>query len=210
MLVKTKSGVAWTRHDMETFSALLALCAGNSSVTGEFPSQGPVTRSLDIFFDQRLNKRLSKQSWGRCFETPSRSIWRHCNGTVTCVWPMHVLHMYVVHRLLWRLYHINMVIPHGLVLPISVSYCYWWVSASPIIFTVVFVEIWFPLAVLWIYFLACRLSLAVKATQATIFYGKTLAIWQRRKCAWMTTFSPLNTHHQYNHAIEQSQHIFTL
>ena len=47
-------------HQMETFSALLALCAGNSPVTGEFPVQRPVTRS----FDERLNKRLSKQSWG--------------------------------------------------------------------------------------------------------------------------------------------------
>ena len=46
---------------METFSALLALCAGNSPVTGEFPSQRPVTRSFDIFFDLSLNKRLSKQ-----------------------------------------------------------------------------------------------------------------------------------------------------
>ena len=36
---------------METFSALLALCAGNSPVTGEFPSQRPVTRSFDVFFD---------------------------------------------------------------------------------------------------------------------------------------------------------------
>ena len=36
---------------METFSALLALCAGNSSVTGEFPSQRPMTRSFDVFFD---------------------------------------------------------------------------------------------------------------------------------------------------------------
>ena len=45
---------------METFSALLAICAGNSPVTGEFPAQRPVTRSFDIFFDLRLNKRLSK------------------------------------------------------------------------------------------------------------------------------------------------------
>ena len=37
------------------------LC-GNSPVTGEFPSQRPVTRSFDVFFDLRLNKRLSKQS----------------------------------------------------------------------------------------------------------------------------------------------------
>ena len=42
---------------METFSALLAICAGNSSVIGEFPSQRPVTWSFDVFFDLRLNKR---------------------------------------------------------------------------------------------------------------------------------------------------------
>ena len=54
--------VPWWRHQMETFSALLAICAGNSPVPGEFPAQRPVTRSFDIFFDVRLNKRLSKQS----------------------------------------------------------------------------------------------------------------------------------------------------
>ena len=47
---------------METFSTLLALCEGNSPVTGEFLSQMPVTRSFDVFLDLRLNKRLSKQS----------------------------------------------------------------------------------------------------------------------------------------------------
>ena len=64
---------------MKTFSALLALCAGNSPVSGEFPSQRPVTRSLDVFFDLGLKKRLSKQSRHRWFETPSRVSWRHCN-----------------------------------------------------------------------------------------------------------------------------------
>ena len=64
---------------METFSALLTLCEGNSPVTGEFPSQRPVTWSFDVFFDMRLNKRLSKQSWGWWFETPSHPLWRHCN-----------------------------------------------------------------------------------------------------------------------------------
>ena len=39
---------------METFSALLALCEGNSPVVGEFPAQRPVTRSFDVFFDLRL------------------------------------------------------------------------------------------------------------------------------------------------------------
>ena len=64
---------AWWRHRMETFSALLAICAGNSPVTCEFPIQRPVTRSFDVFFDLRLNKRLSKQSWGRWSETPCRA-----------------------------------------------------------------------------------------------------------------------------------------
>ena len=63
---------------METFSALLDICAGNSPVAGEFPAQRPVTRSFDIFFDLRPNKRLNKQSLGWWFETPSRSLWRQC------------------------------------------------------------------------------------------------------------------------------------
>ena len=56
---------------METFSALLAICAGNSPVSGEFSTQRPVTRSFDIFFDLRLNKRFSQQSWGWLFDTLS-------------------------------------------------------------------------------------------------------------------------------------------
>ena len=73
------TGSSWWRHQMETFSALLAIGAGNSPVTGEFPIQRPVTRSFDVFFDLRLSKRLSKQSWGWWFETPSRPLWRHSN-----------------------------------------------------------------------------------------------------------------------------------
>ena len=72
----------WWRHQMETFSTSLTLCAGNSPITGEFPSQSPVTRSFDVFFDLRLNKRLSKQSWDWWFETPSCLLWRHCNDHV--------------------------------------------------------------------------------------------------------------------------------
>ena len=61
------------------FSTLLAICAGNSPVPGEFPTQRPVTRSFDVFFDLRLNKWLSKQSWGWWFETLSGPLWRQCN-----------------------------------------------------------------------------------------------------------------------------------
>ena len=35
---------------------------------------------FDVFYDMRLNKWLSKQAWGWWFETPSRSLWRHCNA----------------------------------------------------------------------------------------------------------------------------------
>ena len=62
-----------------TFSALLALCMGNSPVSGEFPAQRPVKHSFIVFSDLRLNKRFSKQSWLWWFEIPSRSLWRHCN-----------------------------------------------------------------------------------------------------------------------------------
>ena len=54
------------------------LC-GEFTGPGEFPTQRPVTRSFDVFFDLRLNKRLSKQPWGWWLQTQSWSLWRHCN-----------------------------------------------------------------------------------------------------------------------------------
>ena len=54
------------------------LC-GEFTGPGEFPPQRPVVWSFDLFFDLLLNKRLSKQSWGWWFETPSCSLWPHCN-----------------------------------------------------------------------------------------------------------------------------------
>ena len=56
---------SWWRHQMETLSASLALCEGNPSATGGFPSQRPVTRNFDIFFDL-LHKRAAWQT----IETP--------------------------------------------------------------------------------------------------------------------------------------------
>ena len=67
----------WRRHQMDTFSASLTICPGNSPVPGEFPAQRPVTRSFGVSFDLRLNKRLRKQWWGWWFETLSRPLWRH-------------------------------------------------------------------------------------------------------------------------------------
>ena len=58
---------------------LLAICAGNQPDPGEFPSQRPVMRGFDVFFDLRMNKRLGKQSWGWWFETLPHPLWRHFN-----------------------------------------------------------------------------------------------------------------------------------
>ena len=82
-------------HEMENFSALLAICAGNSPVTGEFPAQRPVTQSFDVFLDLRLIKRLSKQWWGWWFETPSRPLWRHSNVNIMLCVPVTLVVTYV-------------------------------------------------------------------------------------------------------------------
>ena len=97
---------SWWRHQMETSSALLALCAGNSPFPGPFPAQRPVTRSFDVFFHLRPNKRLSKQSWGWWFETPSRSLWRHCNDPAK-----------------WQLFYVN--ISH-----VTYLFCKWQVKEN--------------------------------------------------------------------------------
>ena len=78
-ILELHAATTWWRHQMETFSALLALCAGNSPINGEFPSQRSVTRSFAVFFDLRLNKWSTKQSICRWFVTPSHSLCRPCN-----------------------------------------------------------------------------------------------------------------------------------
>ena len=94
----------WWRHQMVTFSALLAICAGNSPAPGEFPAQRPVTRSFDVFFDLHPNKRLSKQWWGWWFETPPCPLRRHrndntsrwCRHTCDTFWSISIENMYWV------------------------------------------------------------------------------------------------------------------
>ena len=90
----TKQCSPWWRHQMEPFSALLAICMGNSQGTDEFSTQRPVTLSFDVFFDLHLNKRLSKQHWGWWFETPSRTSWRHCNHYTEKYSALQIVEMY--------------------------------------------------------------------------------------------------------------------
>ena len=68
-----------TSSNENIFRVTGPLC-GEFTGSGEFPTQRPVTRSFDAFFDLRLNKPLSKQPWGWWFETLSWSLWRHRNG----------------------------------------------------------------------------------------------------------------------------------
>ena len=63
----------------ENIFRVTGLCEGNPPFTSGFPSQRPVTWSFGVFFDVRLNKRLSKQSRCWWFETPWRSFWHHGN-----------------------------------------------------------------------------------------------------------------------------------
>ena len=77
---------------METFSALLALCAGNSLVTGEFPAQRPVTRSFDVFFDWVNNRKAGDL----------RRHGAHYNVTV-----MHIFHIICRHVYETRVFYVN-------------------------------------------------------------------------------------------------------
>ena len=71
-----------TSSNGNIFRVIGPLC-GEFTGPGEFPAQRPVTLGFDVFFDLRLNKRLSKQPWGWWFETLSWSLWRHRNAMLT-------------------------------------------------------------------------------------------------------------------------------
>ena len=97
---------AWWRHQMETFSPLLGLCVGNSPVTDDFPTQRPVTRSFEVFFDLRMNQQLSKHCSRRWFETSSRhydvtvmeygSRWKYVqwNGPIEMIWHSRLVNVF--------------------------------------------------------------------------------------------------------------------
>ena len=71
--------IMMTSSNGNLFRVTGPLC-GEFTGPGEFPTQRPVTRSFDVFFDMRLNKRLSKHPWGWWFETLPCPLWRHCKN----------------------------------------------------------------------------------------------------------------------------------
>ena len=107
---------------METFSALLAIGAGNSPVTGEFPAQRQVTQSFNVFFDLRLNKPLSKQWWGWWFETLWRPLWRHCNVNHYIIIDITSYHNHIISYYIIS-YHIRYIYVHFSPFLWNVKYC---------------------------------------------------------------------------------------
>ena len=90
-------GPMMTSSNGNIFRLTGPLC-GEFTGPGEFPTQRPVTRGFDVFFDLRLNKRLSKQPWGWWFETPSWSLWRHCNAVTWKAFACHDVRMEYMHE----------------------------------------------------------------------------------------------------------------
>ena len=70
---------SWWRHQMETFSALLAICAGIHRSPVNSPHKASDAELWCFLWSAPEKKRLGKQWWGWWFETPSRPLWRHCN-----------------------------------------------------------------------------------------------------------------------------------
>ena len=70
---------SWGRHQKETFPRYWPFVRGIHRPLVNYPHKGQWCGSLMFSLICALNKRLSKQSWGWWFETPSRPLWRHCN-----------------------------------------------------------------------------------------------------------------------------------
>ena len=84
--IEKTTSLSWWLHQMETFSALLAISCREFTGCRWIPFTKASNEEPCCFFDLRLNKRLSKQSRHRWFETPSCSLWRHFNDIGTYLW----------------------------------------------------------------------------------------------------------------------------
>ena len=109
---------SWWRHQMETFFALLALCGGNPPVTHGFPSQKGQWRGA-LMFSSILawtNGWANSRYVRRRFETPSRSLWRHCNGFLLAS-PLSSVALLHIHILLYWHWGNCMTVPMSVNLP---------------------------------------------------------------------------------------------
>ena len=130
-------------------------------------TQRPATRSFDVFLDLRLNKRLSKQSWGWWFETQSRPLWRQCNASLT---PWHFLWLWATPSFEPSL--VLHILLHCLIVD-------WWMSLSPLkdIFQKPFVPFYIFLSVGLLVFVKRHISDGrVDLTIRALIDGKCVAL----------------------------------
>ena len=100
------------RHQLETVSALVALCKGNPPVTSGFPSQMVSNADFDVFFYISLSKRLNKRTRCQWFERQSPSLWRHFNEMMFGPWKCMLSHRTAnIYFLLCFLQYILIVFP---------------------------------------------------------------------------------------------------
>ena len=80
---------SWWRHQMETFSAILALCAGTLPVQVDSPHKAQWRGALMVSFICTWINNWVKKTRGWWFETPPWSLWRQCNVEMACCCVLH-------------------------------------------------------------------------------------------------------------------------
>ena len=94
----------WWHHQMETFSALLAVCAGNSPVTGEFPAQRPALMFslICVWINGWVNNREAGhlKRYRAHYDVIVMANHRYISHDALY---MHVTTSYILHRVLYGL-----------------------------------------------------------------------------------------------------------
>ena len=83
---KTKHNKTMTHNDAikwKPFPRYWSFVRGINRSPVNSPHKGHWRGALMFSLICALNKRFTKQSWGRWFEMPSHSLWRHCNAYFT-------------------------------------------------------------------------------------------------------------------------------
>ena len=159
-----------TSSNGNIFRVTVPLC-GEFTGPGEFPAQRSVTRSFDVFFDLRLNKRLNKQPWGWWFETPSWSLWRQCNEKIDArLYLLPAVLMSVYYQMWYAIFTSNHV-PHEICTHF-VLFCFGYIT-SPFIINIG------PILAIYVYILTVN-----KPSESTVLRIKLYKPYSSRLIAW--------------------------
>ena len=119
VVLSTRANGLWWRHQMATFTSLLALLRGIHLSPVNSPHKGQWRATLLFLWSAPEHKRLSKQSRRQWFETPSHSLWRHCKVEVNHLWVWQILLICISDRI-----KLTTVVVVGTHLSARVSVCY--------------------------------------------------------------------------------------